>query len=150
MEADPTTCMARLRSDLPDRPSAEPSPGLPGLSAVLLPVLSVHCKLSLEFYCRFLRAGLQSKGRHERKARWSDGTSLSWFGNEDAMRTEDRFSYVMLFCAMLLVKRSKTMFEQMVPLTPLSARARNLASEILNRTTCVGPIPSNPSSPFSR
>ena len=63
------------------------------------------------------------------------------------MKTEDRFSYVMLFCTMLLVKKSKTMFEQMLPLTPLSARARNLAREILNRTNRVEPTPSHLSKP---
>ena len=60
------------------------------------------------------------------------------------MKTEDRFSYVMLFCAMLMARKSRAMFEKMVPLTPLSVRAKNLAAEMLSQGLRTETFPSNP------
>jgi len=51
------------------------------------------------------------------------------------MRREDRVSYVMLFCALMMVKKSKATLEESVTIVPLAGRARHLAGELLNRTS---------------
>ena len=48
------------------------------------------------------------------------------------MRQEDRVSYVMLFCALLLVKNSRATLEQSMAVVPLSGRAKHLAGEMIH------------------
>ena len=57
------------------------------------------------------------------------------------MRHEDRVSYVMLFCALLLVKNSRASLEQSLALVPLSGGAKHLVGEIMHHT-------SDPSAPL--
>ena len=46
------------------------------------------------------------------------------------MNIEERHSYVMLFCALLLVKNSKATLEQSMNLVPLTGSAKHLAGEL--------------------
>ena len=46
------------------------------------------------------------------------------------MKQEERQSYMMLFCALLLVRNSKATLEQSMNLVPLSGSAKHLASEL--------------------
>jgi len=50
------------------------------------------------------------------------------------MRHEDRVSYVMLFCALLMVKNARATVEQSVDIVPLNGGAKRLAGEILNQS----------------
>jgi len=47
------------------------------------------------------------------------------------MRHEDRVSYVMLFCALMLVKNSRASLEESVALVPLSGGAKHLVGEMM-------------------
>ncbi|MBI1956265.1 MAG: hypothetical protein HYS38_07705 [Acidobacteria bacterium] len=49
------------------------------------------------------------------------------------MQTEDRVSYVMLFCALLLVRDGKATMEQSMAVVPLLGGAKNLAGELARR-----------------
>jgi len=49
------------------------------------------------------------------------------------MKKEERQSYVMLFCALLLVKNSKATLEQCMNLVPLTGSAKHLAGELASR-----------------
>ena len=51
------------------------------------------------------------------------------------MRPEDRVSYVMLFCALMLVRNSRASLEQSVALVPLSGGVKHLVGEIMYRQT---------------
>jgi len=51
------------------------------------------------------------------------------------MRPEDRVSYVMLFCALMLVRNSRASLEQSVALVPLSGGAKHLVGEIMHHHT---------------
>jgi hypothetical protein len=46
------------------------------------------------------------------------------------MKREDRVSYVMLFCALLLVRNSKATLEESLRLVPLEGNAKDLAGEL--------------------
>jgi hypothetical protein len=46
------------------------------------------------------------------------------------MNKEERQSYVMLFCALLLVRNSKATMEQSMNLVPLTGSAKHLAGEL--------------------
>jgi hypothetical protein len=46
------------------------------------------------------------------------------------MKMEERHSYMMLFCALLLVKNSKATMEQSMNLVPLTGSAKSLAGEL--------------------
>lgn len=46
------------------------------------------------------------------------------------MQTENRVSYVMLFCALLLVKDGKATMEQSMTVVPLFGGAKNLAGAL--------------------
>ncbi|MBI2820442.1 MAG: hypothetical protein HYX73_10730 [Acidobacteria bacterium] len=48
------------------------------------------------------------------------------------MKKEERQSYVMLFCALLLVKNSKATLEQSMSLVPLTGSAKHLAGELVS------------------
>ena len=61
------------------------------------------------------------------------------------MQHEDRVSYVMLFCALLLVKNSRATLEQSMALVPLFGRAKHLAGEMTHRASA--PATSPPDSP---
>jgi len=50
------------------------------------------------------------------------------------MKKEERQSYVMLFCALLLVKNSKATMEQSMRLVPLTGSAKHLAGELASRS----------------
>ena len=49
------------------------------------------------------------------------------------MRKQDRQSYVMLFCALLLVRNSKATLEESMKLVPLTGSAKSLAGELASR-----------------
>ena len=49
------------------------------------------------------------------------------------MKKEDRESYVMLFCALLLVRNAKATFEESVKIVPLVGSAKHLAGELSSR-----------------
>ena len=51
------------------------------------------------------------------------------------MRPEDRVSYVMLFCALMLVRNSRASLEQSVALVPLSGGVKHLVGEFMYRQT---------------
>ena len=46
------------------------------------------------------------------------------------MRKDDRNSYVMLFCALLLVRNAKATLEESIRIVPLKGSARHLAGEL--------------------
>jgi len=48
------------------------------------------------------------------------------------MRAEDRVSYVMLFCALMLVRNSRASLEQSIALVPLSGGAKHLVGEFMH------------------
>ena len=48
------------------------------------------------------------------------------------MKKEDRVSYMMLFCALMLVKNSRATLEESVAIVPLVGRARHLAGELVS------------------
>lgn len=52
---------------------------------------------------------------------------------------EERVSYMMLFCALLLVKNSKATLEQSLNVVPLAGRAKSLAGELTHRLPVPGP-----------
>lgn len=52
---------------------------------------------------------------------------------------EERVSYMMLFCALLLVKNSKATLEQSLNIVPLAGRAKFLAGELTHRLPVPGP-----------
>jgi hypothetical protein len=47
------------------------------------------------------------------------------------MKNEERQSYMMLFCALLLVRNSKATLEESMKLVPLVGSAKNLAGELV-------------------
>ena len=49
------------------------------------------------------------------------------------MRQEERVSYVMLFCALMMMKRSQATLEQSMAIVPLSGGAKHLAGEMMRR-----------------
>ena len=49
------------------------------------------------------------------------------------MKKEERESYMMLFCALLLVRNSKATLEESMRLVPLVGSAKNLAGELTAR-----------------
>ncbi len=51
---------------------------------------------------------------------------------------EERVSYMMLFCALLLVKNSKATLEQSLNIVPLAGRAKFLAGELTHRLPVSG------------
>ena len=51
------------------------------------------------------------------------------------MRRNERVSYMMLFCALILVKNSKATLAESVTIVPLSGKARHLAGELLHQPT---------------
>ena len=46
---------------------------------------------------------------------------------------EEQVSYMMLFCALLLVKNSRATLAQSLKVVPLAGRAKSLAGELANR-----------------
>ena len=46
------------------------------------------------------------------------------------MKREDRVSYVMLFCALLLVRNSKATLQESMRIVPLVGSAKDLAGEL--------------------
>jgi hypothetical protein len=50
------------------------------------------------------------------------------------MKKEDRQSYMMLFCALLLVRSSKATLEESMKLVPLVGSAKHLAGELASHT----------------
>lgn len=51
------------------------------------------------------------------------------------MKKDERQSYVMLFCALLLVKNSKATLEESMKIVPLTGSARHLAGELAGHTS---------------
>ena len=49
------------------------------------------------------------------------------------MKQEDRVSYVMLFCALLLVRNSKATLQESMQIVPLVGSAKDLACELAAR-----------------
>ena len=47
------------------------------------------------------------------------------------MGTNEQVSYIMLFCALMLVKNSKATLEQLVQVAPLAGNAKCLAEGLL-------------------
>ena len=50
------------------------------------------------------------------------------------MKKEERQSYLMLFCALMLVKNSKASLEQSMELVPLTGSAKHLAGKLAGRS----------------
>ena len=48
------------------------------------------------------------------------------------MKKEEKVSYMMLFCALMLVKNSRATLEESVAIVPLVGRAKQLAGELVN------------------
>ena len=57
------------------------------------------------------------------------------------MGTDEQVSYIMLFCALMLVKNSKATLEQSLRLVPLAGRAKSLAGELVERILLPGRQP---------
>lgn len=49
-------------------------------------------------------------------------------------KRDERISYVMLFCALILVKNSKASLEKSMEVVPLEGSARSLAGELVSRS----------------
>lgn len=49
------------------------------------------------------------------------------------MKKDERVSYVMLFCALLLVKNAKATLEDSVKIVPLKGSAKHLAGKLSGR-----------------
>jgi hypothetical protein len=49
------------------------------------------------------------------------------------MKTDDRVSYVMLFCALLLVKNAKATLAESMQVVPLEGSAKELAGELVGK-----------------
>ena len=49
------------------------------------------------------------------------------------MRHEDRVSYVMLFCALIMVRNARATVEQSLAVVPLTGAAKRLAGEMARR-----------------
>ena len=54
------------------------------------------------------------------------------------MKKEERESYMMLFCALLLVRNSKATVEQSLRIVPLVGSAKHLAGELAGCTNPMG------------
>jgi len=50
------------------------------------------------------------------------------------MRHDDRLSYVMLFCALMMVRNSQATVAQSLEVVPLNGSAKRLAGEIANQS----------------
>ena len=50
------------------------------------------------------------------------------------MKKNERESYMMLFCALLLVKNAKATLEESVKIVPLTGSAKSLAGELARRS----------------
>jgi hypothetical protein len=50
------------------------------------------------------------------------------------MKREERESYMMLFCALMLVRSSKATLEESLKIVPLTGSAKHLAGELAGRT----------------
>ena len=50
------------------------------------------------------------------------------------MKREDRVSYLMLFCALLLVRNSKATLQESMRIVPLVGSAKDLAGALAART----------------
>ena len=61
------------------------------------------------------------------------GTMRSSDCSEVLMRHDDRLSYVMLFCALLMVRNSQATVAQSLEVVPLNGPAKRLAGEIANQ-----------------
>ncbi len=48
---------------------------------------------------------------------------------------EEQVSYMMLFCALLMVKNSRATLEQSLKVVPLVGRAKSLAGELANQVS---------------
>ena len=59
--------------------------------------------------------------------------SSSGNGNEDRMRHDDRVSYVMLFCALMMVRNAQATIGQSLEVVPLNGGAKRLAGEFANQ-----------------
>ena len=51
------------------------------------------------------------------------------------MQHDDRVSYVMLFCALLLVRNAQATVKQSLEVVPLNGGAKRLAGEIVHQTS---------------
>ncbi len=49
------------------------------------------------------------------------------------MGSDEQFSYIMLFCALMLVKNSKATMEQSLSIVPLGGQAKSLAGELFSK-----------------
>ena len=50
------------------------------------------------------------------------------------MRQDDRLSYVMLFCALLMVRNARATVEQSLEIVPLNGAAKRLAGEFVSQS----------------
>lgn len=50
------------------------------------------------------------------------------------MRQEDRVSYVMLFCALMLVRNARATVDQSMSIVPLNGGAKRLAGEMASQS----------------
>ena len=60
------------------------------------------------------------------------------------MHREERVSYVMLFCALMLVKNSRATLEQSVSIVPLCGRAKHLAGKLVDQILSPNTAPTFP------
>ena len=51
---------------------------------------------------------------------------------EVIMGTDEQVSYIMLFCALMLVKNSKATLEQSLAIVPLAGQAKSLTGELFH------------------
>ena len=71
---------------------------------------------------------------------WPDGRLTHGVAKRELdMKKEERESYMMLFCALLLVRNSKATLEESMRLVPLVGSAKNLAGELAARCTPATP-----------
>lgn len=53
--------------------------------------------------------------------------------SEHRTQKDDRLSYVMLFCALMVARKSQATVQQSLEVVPLSGAAKRLADEFANR-----------------
>lgn len=51
------------------------------------------------------------------------------------MGSDEQVSYIMLFCALMLVKNSKATMEQSLSIVPLAGQAKSLTGELFSKNS---------------
>ena len=69
-------------------------------------------------------------GPYNRQRSTQRARSLATLGKGDAMGKNEKISYAMLFCALMLVKNSKMKLKDLAELFPFHGKAQHLAQQL--------------------